>query len=120
MRRTKIVGTIGPASLAPDVLDRLLGAGVDVARLNFSHGEPDVHRQAFDAVRAAARRVGKEVAILQDLQGPKIRAGRLQGGKMTLSAGQEILIAPGADQTDPQVIPTVYDALPRDVVSGDR
>jgi pyruvate kinase len=64
--------------------------------------------------------VGKEVAILQDLQGPKIRAGRLQGGKMTLSAGQEILIAPGADQTDPSVIPTVYDALPRDVVSGDR
>jgi len=120
VRKTKIVCTLGPASSSPEVLEGLIRAGMSVARLNFSHGEYDAHRAMFDKVREASRRVGIEVAILQDLQGPKIRAGKLTGGQMTLTEGAEIRIAPGREQTDPLVIPTTYDALPRDVREGDR
>ena len=90
-----------------------------MARLNFSHGSHDDHRQTYVAVREAARRVGREVAVLQDLQGPKIRVGKLTGGSMELAANQELDIVPAKEQPSPDVIPTSYGDLPRDVHVGD-
>ncbi len=78
-RRTKIVATIGPASLDPEVLVRMVAAGMDVARLNFSHGDHASHEHTASLVREAASRAGRPVALLQDLPGPKIRIGPLRG-----------------------------------------
>src|SRR4029077_4042087 len=80
MRRTRIGATIGPASRDPRMLEELLRAGVDVVRLNFSHGEPAEHRAVLLAAREIAARLGRPLAILQDLSGPKIRTGRIGGG----------------------------------------
>src|ERR687897_3720980 len=77
MRRTKIAPTIGPASREPEVLVRMIEAGMDVARLNFSHGSADEHAETARRVRDAANRAGRQVAILQDLPGPKLRIGKL-------------------------------------------
>ena len=99
MRHTKIVATLGPASSSPAVLDALIAAGVDVFRLNFSHGTHDSHATAFRAVREAAARARRHVAILQDLSGPKIRTGRLAGGQaIELREGDELRIAAGDDE----------------------
>ena len=99
MRHTKIVATLGPASSSPAVLDALIAAGVDVFRLNFSHGTHDSHATAFRAVREAATRARRHVAILQDLSGPKIRTGRLAGGQaIELREGDELRIAAGEDE----------------------
>src|SRR5512144_2356347 len=75
MRSTKIVATIGPASREPDVLERMIAEGMDVARLNFAHGDPEHHAETVAMVRAAAERCGREVAVLQDVPGPKLRIG---------------------------------------------
>jgi pyruvate kinase len=83
-RTTKIVATLGPASSSPDVLARMLAAGVDVVRLNFSHGTAVDHQQRAKLVRDAARSIGREVAIMADLQGPKIRVGKFADGKVML------------------------------------
>ena len=80
MRRTKIVATIGPASREPETLRRMVEAGLDVARLNFSHGNREIHAENAERVRAAANAVGRQVAILQDLPGPKLRIGALEDG----------------------------------------
>ena len=77
--KTKIVATIGPASSSLPILERMIRAGMNVARLNFSHGDHDFHRALVNRIRAAAAKLGKPVAILQDLQGPKIRAQRMEG-----------------------------------------
>ena len=93
MRRTKIVATIGPASRDPAVLERLLEAGVDVVRLNFSHGEHEQHLQVMKAAREIAARDDRPLALLQDLSGPKIRTGKLRGGEpIELRAGAQITI----------------------------
>src|SRR3984893_4335651 len=78
MRRTKIVATIGPASREPETLTRMIEAGLDVARLNFSHGSREIHAENAQRIRAAADQVGRQVAILQDLPGPKLRIGALE------------------------------------------
>ncbi len=98
MRRAKIVATLGPASADPEVLGKLLGLGVDVARLNFSHGRLEEHADVLDRIRAASRRLVKAVAVLQDLQGPKIRTGPLRAGKVgvLLENGAEIIISTGS------------------------
>ena len=90
MRRTKIVATIGPASQEPDVLVRMIEAGMDVARLNFSHGNRELHQENAERVRAAASQAGRPVAILQDLPGPKLRIGALEDSSLValrLAAG---------------------------------
>src|SRR5215468_5289077 len=87
MRRAKIVCTLGPASLKPEVLEELLNSGMDVARLNFSHGSQDQHAQTLAMLRTASLKVRKAVGVLGDLQGPKIRAGKLVGGKVELVPG---------------------------------
>ena len=98
MRRTKIVATIGPASRDPETLLQMVEAGMDVARLNFSHANREVHAENTERVRAAASRAGRQVAILQDLPGPKIRIGRLKDDIAELKPGDELLLACGSDE----------------------
>ncbi|HEY7966831.1 MAG TPA: pyruvate kinase [Solirubrobacteraceae bacterium] len=98
MRRTKIVATIGPASRAPDVLERMLEAGMDVARLNYSHGSLEEHAETAAMVRAAAARVGRPVAILQDLPGPKLRIGPIADGMVELTPGETLSFHCGSDE----------------------
>ena len=99
MRRTKIVATIGPASRDPEVLVRMVEAGMDVARLNFSHGSAEEHAETADRVRAAAGRAGRQVAILQDLPGPKLRIGRLRDGLAELKVGDPVTFICGDERS---------------------
>ena len=89
-RATKIVATLGPASNTPDVLTRMIAAGVDVVRLNFSHGAAGDHQERARIVREVAQKLGRTVAIMADLQGPKIRVGKFADGKVTLQAGDRL------------------------------
>lgn len=119
-RATKIVATLGPASSEPDVLERLLRAGVDVVRLNFSHGQAADHIARAELVRTTAQRVGKPVALMADLQGPKIRVGRFAEGKVLLEAGARFVLDAGRTQPgDVQAVGLDYKELPRDVRPGD-
>ena len=121
MRHTKIVATLGPASREPAVLDALIAAGVDVIRLNFSHGTHASHAAGFAAVRDAAARAGRFVAILQDLSGPKIRTGRLQDGRaIALRPGESCTIAVGDEVGGPGRVSTTFAPLARGVSPGDR
>src|SRR3712207_3746154 len=90
MRRTKIVATIGPASREPETLARMVEAGMDVARLNFSHGDHELHADTAERVRAAADRAGRPVALLQDLPGPKLRINELADGHVELKPGDRV------------------------------
>ena len=120
MRRAKIVATLGPASSTPEVIQSLVNAGMDVARLNFSHGTHEMHRANFDAVRRAAERAGRPIAILQDLQGPKIRVGMLKGGQYLLTEGENVVITTDLESaTDGSKVPCTYAGLPGDVKPGD-
>ncbi|RZU00581.1 pyruvate kinase [Rivibacter subsaxonicus] len=119
-RSTKIVATLGPASSSPEVLERMIRAGVDVVRLNFSHGTADDHRARAALVREVAKATGREVAIMADLQGPKIRVGKFDGGKTMLEPGQKFILdgattALGCNER----VGLDYKALPRDVKPGD-
>src|SRR5246127_941601 len=95
MRRTKIVATIGPASREPETLVRLMQAGMDVARLNYAHGTLDEHAETARRVRDAAGRVGRPVAILQDLPGPKLRIGPLREDLVELTPGEQLTFSCG-------------------------
>ena len=95
VRRTKIVATIGPASRDPEVLVRMVEAGMDVARLNFSHGTAEDHAEVVTRVRDAANRAGRNVAILQDLPGPKLRIGPVRGGLAELRPGDHLTFVCG-------------------------
>ena len=119
-RATKIVATLGPASSDPALLEQMIRAGVNVVRLNFSHGKADDHIQLAAVVREAAQRAGREVAIMADLQGPKIRVGRFADGKVLLVAGEKFVL--DASRSVPGDIKGVgldYKELPRDVTPGD-
>ena len=94
-RATKIVATLGPASSSAEILERMIRAGVDVMRLNFSHGTGQDHIDRATLIREVAAKVGKEVAIMADLQGPKIRVGKIADGKTTLVAGEIDYISTG-------------------------
>ena len=98
MRRTKIIATIGPTSSDPDVLSRMVEAGMDVARLNFAHGTLEDHADLAGRIRAAGERAGRQVAILQDLPGPKLRIGPLRDGVTELSAGDRVTFVCGSDE----------------------
>ena len=120
-RRTRILATLGPATDPPGMLDALLRAGVDVVRLNFSHGDPASQRARAQAVREAAARVGVEVGILADLPGPKLRIERFAAGKVQLVAGARFDLVASADAppgTEHEV-GISYLGLPRDVRAGD-
>src|SRR5579875_4030177 len=96
MRRTKIVATIGPASRDPEVLVRMVEAGMDVARLNFSHGDRELHAESAERVRAAASAAGRQVAILQDLPGPKLRVGAIENEVADLKPGERLVLTCGS------------------------
>jgi pyruvate kinase len=120
-RHSKIVCTIGPATRSPRMIRKLLLAGMDVARLNFSHGTPAEHAQSFSMLREAAAAFQKPIAILADLQGPKIRTGALAGGgTVTLRAGQKFVITTAKILGDSTRVSTIFHPLPREVKSGDR
>jgi pyruvate kinase len=119
LRQTKIIATIGPASEGADVIRALVDAGVDVFRLNFSHGTHASHGATIERIRTAAAASGRPVAILQDLSGPKIRTGRLSGGPLTLRAGEQLVVEVGDDAGGPGRITTTYAALPGAVRRGD-
>ncbi|MGD8237822.1 MAG: pyruvate kinase [Armatimonadota bacterium] len=119
MQRTKIVCTLGPASSDSATVRQLIAAGMDVARLNFSHGTHDTHRALLDTVRHCATELGQHVALLQDLQGPRIRVGALPAEPMVLVQGQSVAVGTG-DGPGSARIPTTYEDLPGDVAPGDR
>ena len=117
-RATKIVATLGPASSSPDVLTRMLAAGVDVVRLNFSHGTAADHQERARIVRESAKSLGREVAIMADLQGPKIRVGKLVGGKATLKTGQTYVLDADCELGNDERVGLDYKELPQDVAPG--
>jgi pyruvate kinase len=117
-RSTKIVATLGPASSTQDVLTRMLAAGVDVLRLNFSHGTAADHQQRAELVRKAAQSLGLEVAIMADLQGPKIRVGKLAQGKVSLKTGQSFILDADCELGSEERVGLDYKELPRDVAPG--
>ncbi|MHB8551158.1 MAG: pyruvate kinase, partial [Acidiferrobacterales bacterium] len=119
-RRTKIVATLGPATDDPKVLDKLIEAGVDVVRLNFSHGVAEVQMRRAEAARERAQAHDRQVGVLVDLQGPKIRIGRFKEGSVRLSEGETFTIDVDCplDQGDQHRIGTTYKSLPDDVSRG--
>ena len=119
MKKTKIVATIGPATSDPAIIRRLIEEGVDVARLNFSHGDHPLHRQSFEAIREQSGKTGIPVAILADLGGPKIRVGTMSGGAVTLEEGGRVTLTAEEVVGTPRRITTGYAALARDVRKGD-
>jgi pyruvate kinase len=120
-RRAKIVCTIGPASRSAGMIDRLVRAGMDVARLNFSHGAYDEHALTVTLIRAASARYQKPIAILADLPGPKIRTGALEGGRpVTLRTGQRFTISTATLRGDAQGVSVNYPRLTAEVRKGDR
>lgn len=123
-RGTKIVATIGPASSDPDMLVRMIRAGVDVVRLNFSHGTAADHIARASAVRAAAAECGREVAIMADMQGPKIRVGKFEEGKIMLEQGDKFILdakwGDNGEKGNQERVGLDYKALPRDVRPGDK
>ena len=119
-RATKIVATLGPASSDPALLEKMIDMGVNVVRLNFSHGKAQDHIDRAKLVREAAQRAGREVAIMADLQGPKIRVGKFADGKVMLEPGMKFVL--DASRTEPgdlQGVGLDYKELPRDVKAGD-
>jgi pyruvate kinase len=119
-RATKIVATLGPASSDPALLEQMIRAGVNVMRLNFSHGTSQDHIDRARLVREAAQRAGREVAIMADLQGPKIRVGKFAQGKVQLVAGAKfVLDAARTELGDVDAVGLDYKALPREVKAGD-
>ncbi|MFC5379556.1 pyruvate kinase [Aquipuribacter nitratireducens] len=119
MRRAKIVCTLGPAVAGVDRIRQLVEAGMDVARMNFSHGDHADHEQNFADVRAAAEATGRNVAVLLDLQGPKIRLGRFAEGAVELEVGAEFVITTEDVEGDVHQCSTTYKGLPGDVSVGD-
>ncbi len=112
LRRTKIVATLGPASCTPEIIRQLMRAGMDVARLNFSHGSYDDHARTVTTLRGISEELDTPVTILQDLQGPKIRVGQLPNGEIALEPGAQVSLVPIAEFSDqPNVIPIDYPHL---------
>jgi pyruvate kinase len=119
-RRVKIVATIGPATQSRDALEKAILSGMNVARLNFSHGTHDVHAQVIDHIRDLSRQWNAPVSILQDLQGPKIRVGRFEGGKIQLEEGARVTVTTEDVLGKPGLIPTDFKALPETVSEGQK
>lgn len=122
IRRTKIVATLGPSTDAPGVLERIIKAGVNVVRMNFSHGSHDDHRLRAQQVRKIARKLHRTVAILGDLQGPKIRIARFSDGPIELALGDEFVLDSSLDRDagNQKQVGIDYSDLPKDVSAGDR
>ncbi len=118
LRSTKIVATLGPASSDPAMLERMMRAGVDVVRLNFSHGTAEDHLARAALVKEISRKTGRTVGIMCDLQGPKIRVGKFKDGKVTLAKGQRFVLDATCELGDGERVGVDYKELPRDVDEG--
>ncbi|HRK57635.1 MAG TPA: pyruvate kinase, partial [Burkholderiaceae bacterium] len=119
VRSTKIVATLGPASSELGTLERMIAAGVDVVRFNFSHGSAQDHLDRAKLLREAAAACGREVAIMADLQGPKVRVGRFEAGQATLSVGATFVLDAACELGNAQRVGLDYKELPKDVKAGD-
>ncbi|MDA0907831.1 MAG: pyruvate kinase [Bacteroidetes bacterium] len=119
IRHTKIVCTIGPATRNEESIERLIDVGMNVARLNFSHGSHQDHKETVDWVRTIAAKKGKAISILMDLQGPKIRVGQMKEGAQKVEAGQELIITSANIEGTSTIIPIDFPELPRDASIGD-
>ena len=119
MNRTKIICTIGPASRQPETLERLVEAGMNVCRLNFSHGTHAEHAALIKDIRAVSRKLGVHLAILQDLAGPKIRTGKMAAGTVTLVEGATFTLTNRDVPGDEKEVGLTYSDLPHNVRSGD-
>src|SRR5579862_2029703 len=118
MRRTKIVCTIGPASDTEEMIAKLIAAGMNVARLNFSHGTPEYQRELVRKVKRVRKALNKPVAILQDLQGPKIRIGLIESGSVQLQPGQEFILTAESVPGDQKRVSVSLKSLPHEVKTG--
>jgi pyruvate kinase len=118
MRKAKIICTLGPSSDSAEVIEGLIRAGMNVARLNFSHGTHDQHLRRVNLIRRAAKKLGVPVAILQDIQGPKIRLGKFEGGCLEVKTGQTVVVTTRDVLGHDNVIPTPIRSLPKDVEPG--
>ncbi|WP_100331827.1 pyruvate kinase [Bacillus xiapuensis] len=118
MRKTKIVCTIGPASESPEMLTSLMEAGMNVARLNFSHGSHEEHEARIHSIRKAAKKTGKTVAILLDTKGPEIRTHNMENGEIELTAGHEVIVSMKEVLGTPDKISVTYSGLIHDVAEG--
>ena len=118
-RHTKIVATLGPASSSPEVLERMVRAGIDVVRMNFSHGTTEDHLARATSIREIAARLGRTVGILGDLQGPKIRVGKFESGRITLAEGAPFVLDAQCQLGGQERVGLDYKELPKDVRSGD-
>jgi len=118
MRKAKIICTLGPSSDSAEVIEGLIRAGMNVARLNFSHGTHDQHRHRVNLIRRIAKKLGVPVAILQDIQGPKIRLGKFEGGCLEVKTGQRVVVTTRAVMGQGDIIPTPIKSLPKDVEKG--
>lgn len=121
-RRTKIIATLGPSTDKPGVLEKMIAAGLDVARLNFSHGKPADHARRLQMVREASAKMGRDVGVFADLQGPKIRIDKFANGPIELEDGQNFTLDAGLaeDAGDHERVGITYKELPQDVKPGDR
>ena len=120
LRATKIIATLGPASEKPEVLRDMIRAGVDVVRMNFSHGTVADHKARHDLVRTISAEAGKEVGIMADLQGPKIRVGKFAENKILLKEGDKFTLDVACELGDQTKVGLDYKELPGDVKPGDR
>src|SRR6185437_4440865 len=118
MRKTKIVCTIGPASESPEILEQLIDAGMNVARLNFSHGNHEEHKVRINRIQEAARKKGKVVGILLDTKGPEIRTHTMKDGQVELTTGQTVAISMKEVVGDHEIFSVTYDKLIEDVEVG--
>ncbi|HEY9899001.1 MAG TPA: pyruvate kinase [Pantanalinema sp.] len=119
-KSTKIVATLGPASSNDEVVRRLIEAGVDVFRLNFSHGTHETHLANIERVRRIAKEMGRHIALLQDIQGPKIRVGEIKGGQVTLIPGQTFILTTQPLEGNEQMASVSYERLTEDIEPGKR
>ena len=119
-RRTKIIGTIGPASSSVNLIERMIKAGMDVARLNLSHGTHAEHTRHIQTIRSLSQRLGLPVAIMMDLPGPKYRTGKLTGDSAVLKKGAQVTLTTRQVEGNEKVVPVNLPTLPQDVRSGDR
>ncbi|MDH5706748.1 MAG: pyruvate kinase, partial [Candidatus Aminicenantes bacterium] len=118
MPKTKIVCTIGPASQSPNMLEKLIRTGMNVARLNFSHSTQSEHQKVIAAVRRIAAKLNQPVAVLQDLEGPRIRVGQIKSGEITLKPGARFILTTRRVQGGEKEVSVNYGRLPQDVRPG--
>ena len=120
MRKTKIVCTIGPASESPEMIEKLCLAGMNVARLNFSHGSHEEHKRRIDTIREVSNRLRLPIAVLLDTKGPEFRIRTFEGGKVSLKAGDRFTFRSGNGEGNQECVYVNFEGLAKDVKPGDH